>query len=132
MFVRVAQGIDGFRGDRAALRRWVFTIAHHRLVDEFRSAHRRRSSPVGTVPEVEAAPPASGSLDPDLLAALEQLTDEQREVLVLRFVADLPLRDVARVLGKRAGAVKMLQQRGLERLAAELGDRSGGGVAPDP
>jgi RNA polymerase sigma-70 factor (ECF subfamily) len=44
------------------------------------------------------------------------LTDDQREVVVLRFVADLAVKDVARILGKRQGAVKMLQARGLERL----------------
>lgn len=131
VFVRVAQGIGGFRGDGASLRRWVFTIAHHRYVDELRSAHRQRSRSTGEVPEIEAMPAPSGSLDADLLAAMEQLTDEQREVLVLRFVADLPIRDVGRVLGKRAGAVKMLQQRGLERLAAALDSGSGRGVAPE-
>jgi RNA polymerase sigma-70 factor (ECF subfamily) len=44
------------------------------------------------------------------------LSDDQREVVVLRFVADLAVKDVARIVGKRQGAVKMLQARGLERL----------------
>lgn len=98
----------------------MFTIAHHRLVDEFRSAHRQRSSPVASVPEADEAPTSAGVLDVDLVAALTRLTDDQREVVVLRFVADLPIRDVAKVLGKRTGAVKMLQQRGIEQLAIEL------------
>ena len=36
VFVRVARNLHEFKGDSAALRRWVFTIAHHRLVDEYR------------------------------------------------------------------------------------------------
>jgi RNA polymerase sigma-70 factor (ECF subfamily) len=122
VFVRVTAGIDRFRGDDAALRRWVFTIAHHRLVDEYRRGARTRETSVGDVPEVpdRAAAAADVLVDPALVAALGRLTPEQRDVVVLRFVADLPLRDVAKVLGKRAGAVKMLQARGLAALADEL------------
>ena len=118
VFVAVAEGLGRFRGDRAALRRWVFTIAHHRLVDEYRRSGRRTETTVAELPEAPSHDDAP--IDDELLAALRSLTDEQREVVVLRFVADLPLRDVARVVGKRSGAVKMLQLRGLEALRAQL------------
>ena len=118
VFVSVAEGLGAFRGDRAALRRWVFTIAHNRLVDEFRRKRPSRESVV-----VEAARSALDDempIDVEILQALTSLTDEQREVVVLRFVADLPLKDVARIVGKRSGAVKMLQARGLAALALAL------------
>jgi len=122
VFVRVAEGLGVFRGDRAALRRWVFTIAHNRLVDEYRrdrpSREPLRDDPLQQA--VEDAPP----MDAELLSALATLTDEQREVVVLRFVADLPLKDVAKIIGKRLGAVKMLQARGLAALASELSDKN--------
>ena len=51
---------------------------------------------------------------------LHALTDDQREVIVLRFVGDLPLGEVARLTGRRVGAVKRLQARGLARLAGLL------------
>lgn len=127
VFVSVASGLSRFRGDDAALRRWAFTIAHHRLVDEYRSARRRREVPVGEPPEPDrTADRDAAPIDADLRAALDDLTDEQREVIVLRFVADLSLRDVARVLDRRTGAVKMLQSRGLERLRAAIGDDRAG------
>lgn len=124
VFVRVAAGLPTFRGDRAALRRWVFTIAHHRLVDELKSAVRQREQLTAEPPE----PPGGGEhgLDLDLLAALACLTDDQRNVVVLRYVADLPIRDVAKILGKRGGAVKMLQARGLAELRARLDESAGG------
>ncbi|MFN8026981.1 MAG: sigma factor-like helix-turn-helix DNA-binding protein [Acidimicrobiia bacterium] len=53
----------------------------------------------------------------DLIAALP---DAQREVLALRVIADLPLADVATVLGKRVGAVKSLQHRALAALRRVL------------
>ena len=49
--------------------------------------------------------------DPDLIAALDQLSPDQREVIVLRFVADLSLEQVAEVTKRRVGAVKALQHR---------------------
>ena len=122
VFVAVTERLGRFRGDDAALRRWVFTIAHHRRVDEIRRTGRRPE----VLTDAPSSPPTADAtpLDPDLVAALGRLTPEQREVVVLRFVADLPIRAVADITGRRGGAVKMLQARGLEALAAEV-DRPG-------
>jgi RNA polymerase sigma-70 factor, ECF subfamily len=114
VFVSVARGIAGFDGDANALRRWVFTIAHHRLVDEWRRASRDRHILMSEPPDTVAVTDPHD--DAELLDALGDLTADQRDVVVLRFIGDLPLRDVARILGKRVGAVKMLQARGLEQL----------------
>jgi RNA polymerase sigma-70 factor (ECF subfamily) len=125
VFLHVVRGLPRFRGDEAAQRRWVFTIAHNRIVDE----HRRRRRRPQTVPESERGEHADVRLvdhdlvDPALLDALQALTREQRDVVVLRFVADLGIADVARLLGRRPGAVKALQSRALARLAALLSPR---------
>jgi ATP phosphoribosyltransferase regulatory subunit HisZ len=58
------------------------------------------------------------NMDPELVAALEALTPEQREVIALRFVADLALEEVAQITGRRVGAIKALQHRALENLRA--------------
>lgn len=115
VFVSVTEKLGGFRGDDGAVRRWVFTIAHNRRVDEIRRAQRRPEtlSPEPDSPSTHDSTP----LDPDLVAALERLTDDQRDVVVLRYVGDLSLRDVARITGRRLGAVKMLQARALAALA---------------
>ena len=114
VFVSVTRSVGSFRGDAAALRRWVFTIAHHRLVDEFRRTQPDRHVWMAEVPDAPGADVAIA--DDELLQALAMLSDDQREVVVLRYVADLAVKDVARIVGKRQGAVKMLQARGLERL----------------
>lgn len=127
VFVKVAEGFGRFRGDHTAMRRWVFTIAHHRLVDHYRTSARRRTEPVADVPEQgvsHRAAPERCTPDDDLIRALDRLTPDQREVVVLRFVADLSIRDVAAITRKRQGAVKMLQARALESLAADLGRES--------
>lgn len=119
VFVSVARRLDAFAGDDAARRRWVFTIAHNRWVDEVRSSARRPPAVPGGGVEV-AGPPPDDPLDPALVRALAALTPEQREVVVLRHVADLSVADVAAATGRSPGAVKMLCQRGLDALADRL------------
>ena len=119
VFLNVARDLSRFRGDDDALRRWVFTIAHNRLLDARRRAARRPQMARVPLPEV-ASPPPPEPLDPELVAALDTLTAEQREVVVLRFVADLSLDDVARITRRKVGAVKALQHRALETLARQL------------
>ena len=118
VFVKVTEHLARFRGSDAALRRWVFTLAHHRLVDEFRRSGR--SIVTGELDENWGSASDGEPLDAGLVRAISELTDEQREVIVLRFVADLPLRDVARITGRRTGAVKMAQARGLAALQSAL------------
>jgi RNA polymerase sigma-70 factor (ECF subfamily) len=117
VFVAVTQRLADFEGDEAALRRWVFTIAHHRRVDEVRRAARLHAPGLPGSEAVEDADP----FDPALAAALAALTDDQRQVVVLRHVADLSVEDVAHITGRSAGSVKMLSARGLDALAARLG-----------
>jgi len=119
VFVAVTSRLASFDGDDAALRRWVFTIAHHRRVDEIRRATRRPDT-AGPVPEA-GVEDAHDGIDPALLAALDRLTPEQRDVVVARFVADLSIDAVAELLGRSPGSVKMLQARALEALAEQLG-----------
>lgn len=120
VFLQVARDLGRFVGDEDACRRWVFTIAHHRLVDDGR---RRRVRPVtvdAEVPDVadpgSLPDPQAAGLDPVLEGALSRLTPDQREVVALRFVADLSLDGVATVTGRSVGAVKSLQLRALENL----------------
>jgi RNA polymerase sigma-70 factor (ECF subfamily) len=128
VFLHVARNINRCRGDAEARRRWVFTIAHHRLVDCWR---RRAARPVTAdqqPPEQIAAGGRPDTIDPELQAAIDTLTDEQRAVVLLRFVADLSLRDVARVTGRPIGAVKALQHRGLAALERALTGDPGGNL----
>ena len=120
VFLQVARDINRFSGDAPALRRWVFAIAHNRVLDARRRAARRPQVSDGVVPELPTGPPPE-PVDPALVAALQSLTPEQREVILLRFVADLSLEDVAKVTKRKVGAIKALQHRGLENLGRHLG-----------
>ena len=119
VFLHVAKGLRRFSGDDDALRRWVFTIAHHRLVDDRRRRARRPQESGGDIPEIHSLDPPD-PVDPALIAALGLLTPEQREVVTLRFVGDLSLEDVARITKRSVGAVKAMQRRALEQLGRAL------------
>ena len=119
VFLQVTRDLARFRGDRDDLRRWVFTIARHRLVDDSRRRARRPQVVDRELPDT-AAPPAPDAFDPELVAALALLTVDQREVIALRFIADLPLEVVAKVTKRKVGAVKALQHRALDTLGRIL------------
>src|SRR3954470_7667353 len=76
VFLQVARDIHRFEGDDDALRRWVFTIAHHRMVDSHRRRARRPVVANAELPDVPA-PAAAEPLDPVLIEALAVLTEAQ-------------------------------------------------------
>jgi RNA polymerase sigma-70 factor (ECF subfamily) len=126
VFLTVFDRLGTFRGDAAAFRSFVFSIAYRRLVDELRMRSRRGETVELLVEEdprraSSAEDEAEARLgDRRALALIDALPADQRDVMVLRIVADLTVEQVAAVLGKREGAVKALQRRALERLRKKI------------
>jgi RNA polymerase sigma-70 factor (ECF subfamily) len=130
VFLQVARDIPRFDGEEPGFRSWVFTIAHHRLIDARRHSARRPVELSAEPPEPreradDAADEALARLGvEDVRRVLETISDEQRAVLLLRVVGDLSIEDVAKAVGKRPGAVKALQRRGLAAVKRELAKRA--------
>jgi RNA polymerase sigma-70 factor (ECF subfamily) len=130
-FVAVFRSLERFDGDEAAFRSWLFTIARNRLVDERRRRARQVETVAADVPD--AVEVSGGDVETEALAnlgdewaagVLTQLAPDQRDVLLLRIIADLTIEQIAQLLGKRPGAVKALQRRGLAAVKRVL-DRQG-------
>ncbi|MFQ5968410.1 MAG: RNA polymerase sigma factor [Acidimicrobiia bacterium] len=128
VFCDLARNIGTFTGDESSFRSWVFTIAHHRVIDERRYRSRRPNEPTDSPEE----PSPAGDVEEEALASLisaeiqdllARLTPDQRHVLLLRILGGLTLEETARVVGKRVGAVKALQHRGVIALRKLLANR---------
>jgi RNA polymerase sigma-70 factor, ECF subfamily len=125
-WMSVIRGLRRFRGDERAFRAWIFTVARHRAIDWRRQAVRRPSS----VPAEELADrPApddpflqvlEGQSTRAALALVAELPPDQAEVVALRVLGGLEVAEVARIVGKRPGAVRLLAHRGLRRLARRV------------
>lgn len=125
VFLRVFRRLGDFEGSDAQLRSWVFTIAHNLLVDERRMLSGRRADqplhdrldlPGGDVEDDAMTRMASGRTR----QMLDLLPSDQRDVLLLRVVADLSLEETATAMGRTVGAVKALQHRALASLRRRL------------
>ncbi len=118
-FLQVSRDIQTFEGDESGFRSWVFVIAHRRLIDSWRAAGRRPAEkPLDdAVHELEGGNSETEAIDSistaEVLSALGRLTEDQRAVLTLRVIGGLSAEQTAEVLGRRAGAVRALQHRGL-------------------
>lgn len=126
-WIDAARALHRFKGDERAFQRWIFTIARRRLID-FRRRRRRATRAHaawhnGAEPRAheDAGTPVLAASDTDAaLARIASLPPDQAEVVLLRVVAGLDVADVAKMLGKRPGHVRVLQHRALHRLAEQL------------
>jgi RNA polymerase sigma-70 factor (ECF subfamily) len=124
-FLRMLESIGKFRWGAAPFSAWLFRIAHNLAMDHFRS--RRRWQPEEEVPEPEGSAESSAEEEAFKLLSsqsmfdlIESLSDEQREVLILKFVFDFSNQEAATVLDKTEGAIKSLQHRALASLQKQM------------
>jgi RNA polymerase sigma-70 factor (ECF subfamily) len=135
VWLGVGNAIGRFEGSEGAFRGWIFTIARRRVVDLRRMRGRRKTDPAPV--EQFAAIPSAENPEAAVLAALggdearqlvmSVLPADQADVVLLRVIGGLDTSQVAEVLGKRPGSVRVLQHRALRRLAKTFSAR---GVTP--
>jgi RNA polymerase sigma-70 factor (ECF subfamily) len=120
VFLQLARNTANFRGDASQYRSWAFVVAHNRVIDERRRRSRRPADPVATFDdqaagnvEVEAIENLKVS---EIRELLETLPPNQQDVLLMRIVGGFTITEVAAAIGKKPGATKALQRRGLARL----------------
>jgi RNA polymerase sigma-70 factor (ECF subfamily) len=124
-FLKMLESITKFKWRSAPFSAWLFRIAHNLAMDHFRAT--RRWQPEENVPEQpgEEEPSAESVAfqsigRQSMLELIENLSQEQQQVLTLKFVFNFPNADVATILGKTEGAVKSLQHRALVSLQKQV------------
>jgi len=131
VFLKLVEHADTLRDpDGRGLRAWLVRAVRNRSLDLVRSGRQRHEDLAAPLPDQPAQASNDATIgDPELLAALDRLTDDQREAVVLFHVGGLPGADVADVMDRNRAAVYRLLRRGERQMRIHL-DRSNGS-APD-
>jgi RNA polymerase sigma-70 factor (ECF subfamily) len=126
VFLEAVRGIGKYRYRGIAFRAWLYRIAHN-LTSDFRKRMAARADretsdeqALALARDEDFAPGVQRQRD--LHAAVALLTDEQQQVVILRFFEGLSLAETAEATGRNSGAIKSLQHRALERLRGILGE----------
>lgn len=131
VFLDVVRSLHTFTGGPAEFRSWLFRIAQNRFLDERRARARRPDLPAAEIPDsaVRRAPGADETVhiredEARLYRMLAALPDDQRAAVFMRVALEMQPAEIASVMQRRVGAVKMLLHRGLatlqQRLAGDL------------
>lgn len=123
VFLALYSRLDSLHGGLDGAKALLFTIAHSRTVDHYR---RRERTPMLVPHDPESDPRTTSMTAEDValsgsgvVSLLDELTEDHREVLLLRVVADLSLEQTADVMGRTTGAIKQLQRRALSALRSQ-------------
>lgn len=114
VFIKALRAISSYKMGKTPFASWLFSIAHNQLIDAVRKTNRYQAT------SLDEAFNIIGEEDPvmeieqkfesaELAAAVSLLSPAQQEVISLRFIAGLPIADVAKITGKSDGTIKALQ-----------------------
>ena len=120
VFLRALESLKSYKEHEVPMEAWLFRIAHNLVVDHLRKKAKRKTVPID---DVELA----GGINPAMIAeekiemervtqAMEQLSQQQREVLGLRFFSGLTSGEAGKVLNKSDGAIREMQRAAIEKL----------------
>ena len=126
-WLAAARTLHSFEGTEDQFRGWLFTILRRRLADHRRTRRRR---PLDLVPDGAVDGPVARSAEDVALSGplgderarqiVDLLPPDQAEVVLLRVVGGLDVDEVARIVGRRPGTIRVMQHRALQRLAQAL------------
>ena len=135
VFIKVMKKLDSY-GERQKFSAWLFTVAHHAVMDYFRSGHRRREESLDTAGEDKsplADTLASREPGPDKLledaeraavlqAAFDRLSADQREIFLMRHYSGLSFKEISDILSVPIGTVLARMSRAMAKMRSELGE----------
>ena len=125
VFTRALQSLDKYRDQGRPFVAWLYRIAHARVVDHYRKTDRRpaesdiEDEPIRVNVDMDEAMVQQQAAQ-TLRHAITELTGDQQQVIILRFIEGHQTDKVAQLMGKQPNAIKALQHRALRALAKRL------------
>ncbi|HEX78804.1 MAG TPA: sigma-70 family RNA polymerase sigma factor [Dehalococcoidia bacterium] len=120
VFLKSLKSISSYRWRDIPFSAWLFRIAHNQVVDYLRKKTRQHTTSLNNVLAISDSSPQQSAEDrivaEQLVSASRKLTPAQQEVISLRFASELPIAQVAKIMGKSPGAIKALQHSAIESL----------------
>jgi len=123
VFLKAWRAIGSCRGKESTFSPWLYRIAHNQLVDEIRKKDRHVSLELDNV-EIISDSESSVERYPEkqeLLKLIDRLPSNQRQVILLKFIEGMDNREIAKIMNKSEGAIRVTQMRALAALREELG-----------
>lgn len=128
VFVRLVEEFAAGQGPRTTIRPYLYQTAYRLVVERFRDDHPHSSLEVAIrTPDKDKSAPAQGPSDERvmmealLLSMNTELSEDQRLVVILRFLEDFSLKETAEIIGKDVNNVKVIQTRGIAKLKKAMG-----------
>ncbi len=121
VFFRAWKNIQTFETNNTSFRPWLYTVARNCVIDYYREKHHERLN--------ELIPDQKPSLEQTLIEksnmnklyrAINQLTLEQQQVIILTCIEELPFKEVSQLLNKREDAIRALKYRAIKQLRKKL------------
>ena len=122
VFLKMLEAIHNDKTWHSSFSGWLYRIAHNLVIDHYRTRDRQKQisiddAPVMPDPSNSPVRAAEIALDAEyLLSAIRRLTDDQAQVITLRFLEGYSFSEIAGMMGKTEGAVKALQHRAVSTL----------------
>jgi len=120
VFLKALESLKSYRERGIPMQAWLFRIAHNLVVDHLRKVAKRKTVSIDTVEiasDIDPVTAAEKSMEIERLTkAMDQLTQQQREVLRLRFFGELTSKETGSILRKSDGAVREMQRTAIEKL----------------
>lgn len=126
VFTRLLSALRDHTAPQKTLRGWLFSVASYVVKDFYRKKYRTQHTSLNeSVPSQAPGPDKTVEMkvtQTELKAAITTLTEDQQNVIALRFGFDMSIREVAQTMGTSEGSVKMLQARAIATLSRKLAE----------
>jgi RNA polymerase sigma-70 factor (ECF subfamily) len=124
VFLKAWRNLDSYKGNGASLSSWLYRIAHNLVIDNFRAGKKLAAMKREVVDDTDSPQHTAESnwQKQRLLEVVDTLPEQQKQLILLKFIEGMNNEEIAQVTGKTQGAIRIMQMRALASLRQRLGN----------